>query len=217
MKMKILPLLACCFVMVLQGAERKTDLTPDQALAKLMEGNKRYTSSHSQRPHQSARRRHELEKDQHPFACILSCSDSRVPPEIVFDEGLGDLFVVRVAGHIVDNAVTGSVEYAVEHLGSTLVLVLGHERCGAVQATLGGGEPGTHIQSLVEAISPAVIDAKKKPGEPLANAVRANVQLVVQQLRQSGPILAEQVRSQKIRILGAVYELDTGAVHLLSE
>ena len=216
MKRKIL-LLACCFVMVSQGAERKTDLTPDEALAKLMEGNKRYTSSHSQRPHQSARRRHELEKDQHPFACILSCSDSRVPPEIVFDEGLGDLFVVRVAGHIVDNAVTGSVEYAVEHLGSTLVLVLGHERCGAVQATLGEGEPGTHIQSLVEAISPAVIEAKKKPGEPLANAVRANVQLVVQQLRQSGPILAEQVRSQKIRIVGAVYELDTGAVHLLPE
>ena len=215
--MKILLLLACCFVMALQGAERKTDLTPDQALAKLMDGNMRYASSHFQHPHQSARRRHELEKDQHPFACILSCSDSRVPPEIVFDEGLGDLFVVRVAGHIVDNAVTGSVEYAVEHLGTPLVVIMGHEKCGAVQATLGGGEPGTHIQSLVEAISPAVIDAKKKPGEPLANAVRANVQLVVQQLRQSGPILAEQVRSQKIRIVGAVYELDTGAVHLLSE
>jgi carbonic anhydrase len=210
-------LLACCFVMVLQGAERKTDLTPDQALAKLMEGNKRYLSSHSQRPHQSAGRRHELEKDQHPFACILSCSDSRVPPEIVFDEGLGDLFVVRVAGHIVDNAVTGSIEYAVEHLGSKLVLVLGHERCGAVQATLGGGEPGTHIQSLVEAISPAVVEAKKKSGEPLANAVRANVQLVVQQLRQSGPILAEQLRSHKIKIVGAVYELDSGSVLLLPE
>jgi carbonic anhydrase len=215
--MKTLLLVSCCFVMVLQGAEQKTDLTPDQALAKLMEGNKRYASSHSQRPHQTARRRHELEKDQHPFACILSCSDSRVPPEIVFDEGLGDLFVVRVAGHIVDNAVTGSIEYAVEHLGSKLVLVLGHERCGAVQATLGGGEPGTHIQSLVEAISPAVIDAKKEPGEPLANAVRANVRLVVQQLRQSGPILAEQLRSHKIRIVGAVYDLDRGSVLLVPE
>jgi carbonic anhydrase len=215
--MKILLLLSCCFVMVLQGTERKNDLTPDQALEKLMEGNKHYASSHSQHPHQNARRRHELEKDQHPFACILSCSDSRVPPEIVFDEGLGDLFVVRVAGHIVDNAVTGSIEYAVEHLGTKLVLVLGHERCGAVQATLGGGEPGTHIQSLVEAISPAVTDAKKKPGEPLANAVRANVQLVVQQLRQSGPILADQVRDHRIRIVGAVYELDSGSVLLLPE
>lgn len=215
--MKTLLLLVCCFVMVLQGAERKTDLTPDQALAKLMEGNKRYATSHSQRPHQSARRRHELEKDQHPFACILSCSDSRVPPEIVFDEGLGDLFVVRVAGNIVDSAVTGSIEYAVEHLGTPVVVVMGHEKCGAVQATLGGGEPGTHIQSLVEAISPAVIEAKKKPGEPLVNAVRANVQLVVQQLRRSGPILAEQLRSHKIRIVGAVYELDSGSVLLLPE
>jgi len=204
-------------VLISQGAERKTDLTPDQALAKLMEGNKRYATSHSQRPHQSARRRHELEKDQHPFACILSCSDSRVPPEIVFDEGLGDLFVVRVAGNIVDSAVTGSIEYAVEHLGTPVVVVMGHEKCGAVQATLGGGEPGTHIQSLVEAISPAVIEAKKKPGEPLVNAVRANVQLVVQQLRRSGPILAEQLRSHKIRIVGAVYELDSGSVLLLPE
>jgi carbonic anhydrase len=203
--------------MLLQGEERKTDLTPDQALAKLMEGNKRYASSHSEHPHQDARRRHDLEKDQHPFACILSCSDSRVPPEIVFDEGLGDLFVVRVAGEIVDNAVTGSIEYAVEHLGSKLVLVLGHEKCGAVQATLGGGEPGTHIQSLVEAISPAVIEARKKPGDPLANAVHANVQFVVRQLRQSGPILAEQLRSRRIRIVGAVYDLETGSVRLLPE
>ena len=182
-----------------------------------MQGNKRYATSHPQHPHQSVRRRHELEKDQHPFACILSCSDSRVPPEIVFDEGLGDLFVVRVAGNIVDNAVTGSIEYAVEHLGTPVVVVMGHEKCGAVQATLGGGEPGTHIQSLVEAISPAVIEAKKKPGEPLVNAVRANVQLVVQQLRQSRPILAEQLRSHKVRIVGAVYELDSGSVLLLPE
>jgi carbonic anhydrase len=96
-------------------------------------------------------------------------------------------------------------------------LVLGHERRGAVQATLGGGEPGTHIQSLVEAISPAVIEAKKKPGEPVANAVRANVQLVVQQLRRSGPILADQIRDHRIRIVGAVYELDSGSVLLLPE
>ena len=125
--------------------------------------------------------------------------------------------MVRVAGNIVDSAVTGSIEYAVEHLGTPVVVVMGHEKCGAVQATLGGGEPGTHIQSLVEAISPAVIEAKKKPGEPLVNAVRANVQLVVQQLRRSGPILAEQLRSHKIRIVGAVYELDSGSVLLLPD
>src|SRR5262249_39949150 len=137
--MKTLLILGCCFVMISQGtrAQEKSGFTADEALAKLMDGNKRYASSHSLHPHQSAGRRHELEATQHPFACILSCSDSRVPPEVVFDEGLGDLFVVRVAGNIVDSAVTGSIEYAVEHLGTPLVLVMGHEKCGAVQATLG--------------------------------------------------------------------------------
>ena len=118
--MKKLSILVFCFVLMAQAAEQRNDSTPDQALAKLMEGNKRYASSHSQHPHQSTGRRHELEKTQHPFACILSCSDSRVSPEIVFDEGLGDLFVVRVAGNIVDDAVMGSIEYAVEHLGTPL-------------------------------------------------------------------------------------------------
>jgi carbonic anhydrase len=203
--------------MILHGAEQKSRLTPDQALAKLMEGNKRYTTSHLQHPHQSAGRRHELEKDQHPFACILSCSDSRVSPEIVFDEGLGDLFVVRVAGNIVDDAVTGSIEYAVEHLGTPLVLVMGHEKCGAVQATLGGGEPGSHIQSLVRAISPAVAEARKSSGDLLGNAVRANVRLVVNQLRQSNPILADHLRTSKVKIVGGVYELDSGSLILLPE
>src|SRR5262245_26482977 len=215
--MKTLLLLTCCFLMTAEGAEKESTLTPDQALKKLMEGNKRYATAHSQHPHQRSSRRHQLENNQHPFACILSCSDSRVSPEIVFDEGLGDLFVVRVAGNIVDNAVTGSIEYAVEHLGSSLVLVLGHESCGAVQATLGGGEPGTHIQTLVEAISPAVAEARKNSGELLHNAVHANVRLVVRQLRESGPILADQLRMRKVRIVGAVYQLDSGSVLLLPE
>ena len=215
--MKTLLLVMCGSVMMVQGAEPKSHLTADKALTKLMEGNKRYTSSHSQHPHQGARRRHELGETQYPFACILSCSDSRVPPEIVFDEGLGDLFVVRVAGNIVDNAVTGSIEYAVEHLGVPLVVVLGHEKCGAVQATLGGGEPGTHIQSLVEAILPAVAEARQTSGGLLGNAVGANVRRVVRQLRESGPILVDQVRSHRIKIVGAIYELDSGSVAVLPE
>jgi carbonic anhydrase len=215
--MKRIGILACSVLMLALTSEKKTDLTPNQALAQLLEGNKRYVSSQSKHPHQDVKRRHDLEKTQHPFACVLSCSDSRVAPEIVFDEGLGDLFVVRVAGNIVDEAVTGSIEYAVEHLGTPIVLVMGHESCGAVQATIGGGEPKTHIQSLVEAIAPAVASAKKEKGDLVANAVRANVQLVVKQLKGSKPILSDKARQGKIRIVGAVYELATGNVRMLSE
>jgi carbonic anhydrase len=209
----------CCFffMIVAQASEKKTDLTPDQALDRLLEGNKRYVSAQLQHPHQGADRRHELERTQHPFACILACADSRVPPEIIFDEGLGDLFVVRVAGNVVDDAVTGSIEYAVEHLGTPIVVVMGHQSCGAVQATIGGGEPKTHIQSLIEAIAPAVAIAKKEKGDLLANAVRANVQLVVKQLQQSKPILVERVENGSIKIVGGVYQFNTGEVTWLTE
>ncbi len=161
-------------------------------------------------PHQD-----HLQKTEHPFACILSCSDSRVAPEIVFDKGLGDLFVVRVAGNIADDAVTGSIEYAGEHLGTPMVME--HESCRAVQATIGGGEPKTHIQSLAEAIAPAVASARKMKGDLVANAVRANVQLVVRQLKESKPILSDQSRQGKIKIVGAVYELTSSNVILLPE
>ena len=189
----------------------------DGVLNRLLAGNRRFASGAAAHPNTTRERRVQVAGTPRPFAMILGCSDSRVPPEILFDEGLGDLFVVRVAGNIVDDAVTGSIEYAVEHLGTPLVLVMGHEKCGAVQATLGGGEPGTHIQSLVEAIAPAVAEARKNPGELLGNAVRANVQLVVKQLRQSGPILADQLRRKRVKIVGAVYELDRGSVLLLPE
>jgi carbonic anhydrase len=162
--MKRIGILVCSLVMLGQASERQKNLTPEQALAQLLAGNKRYVSSQLKHPHQDLNRRHDLEKSQHPFACILSCSDSRVAPEIVFDEGLGDLFVVRVAGNIVDSAVTGSIEYAVEHLGTPIVLVMGHERCGAVQATIEGGEPKTHIQSMADAIAQAVASAKGVEG-----------------------------------------------------
>ena len=195
--------------------EAQPGLSPDQALTRLMEGNRRYTMSHLEHPDQTARRRKELVSGQHPFACILACSDSRVSPEIVFDEGLGDLFVIRVAGNIVDDAVTGSIEYAVEHLATPLALVLGHEKCGAVQATIGGGEPKTHIQSLADAIMPAVSEARKQPGDLVANAVAANVRLVVRQLRASQPILAKAIASGRVRIEGGVYDLETGSVKIL--
>lgn len=193
------------------GEEEPTP-APDQALAMLMAGNKRYQTSHLLHPHESASWRHQLTKAQHPYATILTCSDSRVPPELLFDSGLGDLFVIRVAGNIAADAVIGSIEYAVEHLGTRLVLVMGHESCGAVQATIGGGEPKTHIESLTKPIEPAVARARKQAGDLMANAVRENVRMVVDQIRKSKPILPERVAKGKIKVVGAVYRLESGTV-----
>jgi carbonic anhydrase len=181
----------------------------------LLEGNKRYVEARLSHPDQTTERRVELETGQHPFAVILSCSDSRVPPEVIFDQGLGDLFVIRLAGNIVDDAALGSIEYAVEHLGVKYVMVLGHERCGAVDATVKGGEAPGHIATLVKAIQPALEKARKQQGDLLDNTVRANALMVAQQLRSSGPILAGSVKKGELTIEAARYDLDEGVVTLL--
>ena len=193
-------------------------VAPAEAISKLKEGNGRYTSGNVQHPGQTAERRTELAKTQHPFAAVVSCSDSRVPPEIVFDQGLGDLFVVRVAGNVINDEGLGSIEYTVDHLGTRLILVLGHQRCGAVDAAretiaAKGKAPG-HIQSLVTAIKPAVEATAK---DDLETTIKANVKNVVQALRSSTPILKAEVDSGKIQIIGGYYSLDTGAVTLLDE
>ena len=191
-------------------------VAPAEAIAKLKEGNGRYASGKLQHPGQTTERRAELTKDQHPFAVIVSCSDSRVPPEIVFDQGLGDLFVVRVAGNVIDDHGLGSIEYAVDHLGARLIVVLGHQSCGAVKAakeTIAAKSkaPG-HIQSLVTAIQPAVEATAKSD---LGATVEANVKNVVQALRTSTPILKPKVDSGEVQIIGGYYSLDTGAVTFL--
>jgi carbonic anhydrase len=207
-------LLFTCFTALLWATDQP-GIDPEAALRKLESGNQRYLSSHPARPHQDAARRAEVAGGQHPHAAVLSCADSRVPPELIFDEGLGDLFVVRVAGNVVTPEVLGSIEYAVEHLGCSLVLVLGHKRCGAVQAALSGGrEPGA-ISSLIKAIQPAIGSVKGKPGDTLDLAVRANVQRAVGQLKSAKPVLSEHIRKGALRVAGAVYDLDTGAVTLL--
>jgi carbonic anhydrase len=146
----------------------------DQALSALLAGNQRFVSGRTNHPDQKMSRVKELAKTQHPFAAVLGCADSRVDPDIIFDQGLGDLFPVRVAGNIVDDAVLGSLEYAVEHLQCPLIVVLGHEGCGAVTAAVNGGEPGTHITFLVDAIAPALAQAKALPGDLISNTVRLN-------------------------------------------
>ena len=192
-------------------------MDPASALKLLTTGNRRYVSGKAVHPHQTSTLRHTLAKEQHPFAAVLSCSDSRVPPELIFDEGLGDLFVVRVAGNIVDDAVEGSLEYAVEHLHVPLIVVLGHSGCGAVKATIDGGEPNTHIDALVKAIKPAVDQASHEKGVLLANAVRDNVKLAVKHLTESQPILQKLQAEGKVKIIGAVYDLDKGVVEYLQD
>lgn len=187
----------------------------DAARVKLMSGNKRFVNSRMHHSGHTFRRRIEIATGQHPFAVVVCCSDSRVPPEILFDQGLGDLFVIRLAGNIIDDAALGSIEYAVEHLGVSYVMILGHERCGAVEATVKGGHYPGHIGALAEAIRPAMIEAARQSGDFVENTVRSNVAMIVRQLRSSGPILDERFKNGLLSIEGARYDLDEGTVEML--
>jgi len=191
--------------------------TADAVLAELKAGNQRHAKHQYTHPHVSAARQKELVAGQHPHAVILACADSRVAPEIVFDQGLGDLFTIRVAGNVAPDAEVASMEYAVEHLHTPLIVVMGHQSCGAVGAAIDGGEAPGHLPALVNAIAPAVEKARTLPGNLSDNAVRINVEMVVDQLRASQPLLAKEVADGNLRIVGAVYSLETGAVTWLPE
>jgi carbonic anhydrase len=190
-------------------------LNVQQSLKKLLDGNKRCVVCKQQNPRQDARRRKEVSKGQKPFAVIVGCSDSRIPPELIFDQGLGDLFVVRLAGNIVDALALGSIEYAVEHLGTKLVVVLGHGKCGAVTAATKGPDTPGHVGAILKAIQPAVKKVQKMPGDLVDNAIRANASLVVSKIKSSKPILAEMVNKGEIEVIGAYYNIETGAVEIL--
>jgi carbonic anhydrase len=182
------------------------------ALKRLIDGNERYVTERYALIDVGLERREELAEGQYPFAVILGCADSRVPPEIIFDQGLGDLFTVRTAGEVVDDVVLGSVEYAIEYLGVRLIVVLGHEDCGAVKAAIKGGyEPG-HISVIVEAIEPAVQKAKTQKGNLLHNAIKANVDLNIYKLQSSSHILREAMRNKGLKIIGALYDIHDGSV-----
>ena len=189
--------------------------TADQALERLRAGNRRYVTSKQEHPHQTGERRAGLSDGQYPFAVILGCADSRVPPEVIFDQGLGDLFVIRVAGNVLDETVLGSIEYAAAHLHTPLIVVLGHSRCGAVGATVAGGELEGHLPSLAAAIQPAVDQVKDQPGDLTDNAVRANARMVAEQVRSSEPVLSELVNAGELKVVAARYDLGTGVVELL--
>jgi carbonic anhydrase len=180
-----------------------------------MEGNKRYVASHLIHPDQSSERRFELKHGQHPFAIILGCSDSRVPPEVLFDQGLGDLYVVRVAGNVLDQMIVASIEFAVLHLDVSLVMVMGHSQCGAVQATCNHDQLEGHLPNLTFALNPAFNQAKDLPGDLAENVALANVGLVVEELKQTGAHFPEMVKEGKLTIVPAYYDMDTGKVDLL--
>ncbi len=186
-------------------------LTPDAALQKLMLGNQRFVAGTRSMPHQDSAWIDVVADGQAPFATILSCADSRVVPEIAFDQGIGDLFVTRVAGNIAAIEAIASIEYAVSLFGVPLCMVLGHERCGAVTAALAGGALPGAIGALTQAIQPAIAISQNQPGDRLTNAVKANVQMQVARLRRS-PLLAAAIQTGELKIVGAYYDLDTGAV-----
>ena len=209
----------------LRAAEKGTPpkpqnvLSPDEALDRLMKGNHRYVGGNMRR-HDFVAERPALALGQNPFAGILSCADSRIGPEYTFDTGRGDLFVCRVAGNFANADSIASFEYAVSVLGTPLILVLGHQACGAVDATIKQVKNGTsfpgHIPSLTKALTPAVEAASKQSGDLLANAIKENVLLTVQQLQTSEPILSDAVSQKKLKVVGGVYDLNTGKVQLVS-
>ncbi len=181
----------------------------------LIAGNKRFVTGNPTHPNQSLSRRREMAEGQNPRAAVLACADSRVSPEIVFDQGLGDLFVVRVAGNVANEHILGSLEYAVEHLGTQLIVVLGHNRCGAVGAACAGGEAPGHIGSLVQALAPAVDNISASEAGRVDMVAKENVRLTVKRLQSCGPILAEWVRQGKLEVAGAFYDLDSGVVEIV--
>jgi carbonic anhydrase len=189
--------------------------SPDEALHALVAGNQAFVAAGASCARQSPARRGEVAAAQHPIAVVVGCADSRVPPETIFGQGIGDLFVIRVAGNVIDDAVLGSIEYAVEHVGVPLVIVLGHERCGAVQAALSDEPAHGHVDAIVRRIRAAIEHARKGPGDALDKAVRANVSASVRDVQSSTPVLAPLVGKGRVKVVGARYDLDTGAVELL--
>jgi len=189
-------------------------VTPEAALQKLIEGNDRFMKSALEHPHREDERRTETAIAQKPFAVVLGCSDSRVPPEIIFDQGIGDLFIVRVAGNVLGPIEQASIDFAVLHLGASLIVVLGHDKCGAVSAVVTGQTEG--IEPIAKRIEPAIEEAKKQKGEVLENAIKDNVLHVVGQLKGADEF-EELIEDKKLGVVGGVYDLQEGKVQIIEQ
>ncbi|AFY74415.1 carbonic anhydrase [Synechococcus sp. PCC 7502] len=191
------------------------NMDAEMALQQLKEGNDRYIFDHVEHPHEGAQRRVDVSIAQHPFAVVLGCGDSRVIPEMIFDQGVGDLFVLRIAGNIADDAVIASIEFAIQHLGVRLVVVLGHEKCGAVTAAIAHEVGSSKINSLLSYIEPAIGVAQSQSGNLLTNAIKVHVKRMVNLIAKSEPVLAHEYRTGNLKVLPAYYNLATGIVDFL--
>jgi len=214
--------LALCAAMALASAP-KALLTPDQALERLQRGNERFVASKPIHPNQDPFRRSVTTKEgQKPFATILGCADSRVPLELVFDAGVGDLFVVRVAGNVTYFDGAGTIEYGADHLGSNLLVVLGHTKCGAVSAVVSGGEAHGNIPALVANIVPPVTRVKAEnpgmQGDALINkAIEANTWQSIEDLFKQSPMMRDMAKSGAVKVVGAIYDIESGKVNWMGE
>lgn len=197
-----------------------TNLTPALAWQRLREGNERFVSGESQHPNQDASRRSSLLESQNPFAVIFGCSDSRLAAEIIFDLGLGDAFVVRTAGQVIDDAVLGSLEYSISQLHVPLIVILGHDSCGAVQATKSvvetGEMPAGFIRDLVERITPSVLTAKRNGEEDVNDMVVEHVKQTASRLADSSRVISDAIEEGRVAVIGLSYKLDEGRAALVS-
>ncbi|TFI50844.1 carbonic anhydrase [Mastigocladus laminosus UU774] len=191
-------------------------VSPEKALKRLLDGNQRFAQQKPQYPNQSRERRQLIAKAQYPFATILGCADSRVPAEIIFDQGLGDLFVVRIAGNVACDATIGSLEYATAVLGSQLIVVLGHKKCGAVAKALEDEPVSGRMGLIIEGIKPAVETIKSSPENLQDHAVVANIKYQANKLIEDSTILSRLVRQNKLKIVGARYDVDTSKVSIVT-
>jgi carbonic anhydrase len=209
MKIAALSLLAVLALPAFAGTPG--NMAPATALDRLMAGNQRFVAGESERPNQSVERRKEVAKGQKPIGIIVTCSDSRLSPELLFDQGLGDLFVVRNAGNTIEPRGMGSVEFAVKALGARLIMVVGHSKCGAVEGALAGGKLPGHIEDAVAPIRPAAKHAKGEGTARLNDAIRNNVRHVAGQLARDKD-LQKMIASGEVKIVGATYDLESGKV-----
>lgn len=191
-------------------------LTINPTLKELIEGNQRFVQGTPLHPHQSPTYRSQLVQSQSPHTAVLTCADSRVNPGIIFDQGLGDLFVLRVAGNIVNNMVLGSLEYAVEHFETRLIMVLGHSNCGAVGAAMAEVQVPGHIQSLVKPIKTAISKCSTNGHIPtIDEVVKENARRMAEKIRGSNPILSKKVKEGDLEVVPAIYHLESGEIELL--
>ncbi|MCL4118617.1 UNVERIFIED_CONTAM: hypothetical protein GTU68_013546 [Idotea baltica] len=188
-------------------------MTIQDSLNRLKEGNERFVADKLDGKLQDSSRRNDLTGGQQPYAIILSCADSRVVPELAFDTGLGELFVLRVAGNVANSSTIASIEYAVAHCGSKLIVVMGHQSCGAVTAALAGGDNGYNLNHLLSHIAPAM--AKADDGAEVNDVVKINAELNADELKNRSSIIGNAVASDDVKIVSAYYNLDSGKVDFL--